>query len=33
MDKWTYGYDEVDNRIQESNLLGYHKWIDLEDDT
>ena len=33
MDQWTYGYDEVDKKIQESNLLGYHKWIDLEDDT
>ena len=32
MDKWTYDYDEVDKRIQESNLLGFHKWIDLEDD-
>lgn len=32
MDKWTYDYLEVDNKIQQSNLLGYHKWIDLEDD-
>lgn len=31
MDEWTYGYDEVDKKIQESNLLGHHKWIDLED--
>ena len=33
MDEWTYGYDEVDKRIQEHNLLGNHKWIDLEDTT
>ena len=23
----------MDTKIQQSNLLGYHKWIDLEDDT
>ena len=33
MDKWTYGYDDVDKKIQEHNLIGHHKWIDLEDDT
>lgn len=32
MDKWTYGYNEMDNKIQQINMLGNHKWIDLEDD-
>jgi len=29
MDQWTYGYDDVDQKIQSNNLLGNHKWIDL----
>jgi len=32
MDEWTYGYNEMDNKIQQINMLGNHKWIDLEDD-
>lgn len=32
MDKWTYGYNEMDNKIKSINMLGNHKWIDLEDD-
>ncbi len=31
MDEWTYSYDDVDKKVQESNLLGSHMWIDLED--
>lgn len=29
MDKWTYEYDDMDNKIQQLNLLGNHKWVDL----
>lgn len=32
MDKWTYGYNDMDEKIQKLNMLGNHKWIDLEDD-
>jgi len=33
MDQWTYEYDDVDKKIQEHNLIGNHKRIDLDDST
>lgn len=32
MDEWTYGYNQMDDRIQSVNLINEHKWINLEDD-